>query len=661
MSSYSEISSPPGSVDWESDSPVLVGQPHPCRTTRDGPLPSVDQYMAPAMENPTGAQTEDPGSVQNISDVDREPEKLELTLDYQHRGDLASPVLAIPSYSIPLTEDRISSFTPLFPPSPASAEIEDGVKAVPGLVPRASPEVVVSNVPHTSSSRERVTIYPASSSESISPRPDTSSTPAIKGNNATPQVPRRPHFVVSEPASPPPRSPSSDVSDIIPPRLSPTNSSESSWMPPAYHGVVPVSPSSRCRTPFSASPSPITVIPPPSYLYPIHPPIPSRGDIPYMPHRPQPPVLNATYPFGASPYLSPQVPQVIHRYATTTSSAGSGGSFHSRVSMPSMGCFMVPPPVRDDQLWFEDGNIVLHASDVEFRVYKGPLLALSPILKAKYGDPHISYLPLSDTHPSDLRHVLRFVYGGTSRIEPSFNEISAHIRFGHNYKAEKLVQRGLGYLKNFYVSELAAWLQLPSLDPPFFEPVHAIGVVNLARLLGKDGEGLLPIALMRCCTLGAGIVEGYTREDGNREMLSPADLGRCFEGRVKLLEASVRAAETLRTHTTSDECSRPQRCKAALQRFIAELVGSGDSDSPTSGVAIRDALCCLRWDLSLSLSPRRAYLQEAGADAQAVGEEKLCARCFARQLEEQRKIFAKLPHMMGVSVEGWATKGRAAA
>ena len=248
-----------------------------------------------------------------------------------------------------------------------------------------------------------------------------------------------------------------------------------------------------------------------------------------------------------------------------------------------------------------------------------------------------------------------------NRVEPSFSEISAHIRFGRDYKAETLLKRSLDYLKKFYVTELAAWLQLPSLDPPFFEPIHAIGVVNLARLLGKDGEALLPIALMRCCMLGAGVVEGYVREDGIKEMLSPADLGRCFEGRVKLLEASVRAAETLRAHTTSDECSRPQRCKAALQRFIAELVGSGDSDSPASGAAIRDALCCLRWDLALSLSSRRAYIQEAGADAQAVGEEKLCARCFARQLEEQRKIFAKLPQMMGVSVEGWATRGRAAA
>ena len=129
----------------------------------------------------------------------------------------------------------------------------------------------------------------------------------------------------------------------------------------------------------------------------------------------QPPILNSTYPFGVPPYLGPQIPQVLHAYGPTTFSAGSGGSSPGRGPMPSMGCSAVPLPARDDKLWFEDGNIVLHASNVEFRVYKGPLLALSPILKAKCGDAYISFLPISDMHVSDLRHVLRFVYGSTSR------------------------------------------------------------------------------------------------------------------------------------------------------------------------------------------------------------------------------------------------------
>ena len=79
---------------------------------------------------------------------------------------------------------------------------------------------------------------------------------------------------------------------------------------------------------------------------------------------------------------------------------------------------------RDNELWFEDGNIVLQTSKIEFRVYKGPLLALSPVLRAICEDTPTTWhggsvgftsLGLFDTSPEDLRHVLRFVYGATSR------------------------------------------------------------------------------------------------------------------------------------------------------------------------------------------------------------------------------------------------------
>ncbi|PIL26160.1 hypothetical protein GSI_11915 [Ganoderma sinense ZZ0214-1] len=329
--------------------------------------------------------------------------------------------------------------------------------------------------------------------------------------------------------------------------------------------------------------------------------------------------------------------------------------------------FYVPSRTRDEEIWFEDGNIVLQTSNIEFRVYKGPLMTLSPVLQTMCqntptspypGAVKLTYLDLWDTTPDELRHVLRFVYGGTSRVEPSFQEIAAYIRFGRRYKATKLLQRSLDYLKRFYVTELSAWLRLPALDPPFFEPMHAIGVVNLARLLRKDGETLLPSALMRCCTLGAQLVDEYCLAD----RLSSADLSRCFEGKVKLLEASVRAAETLRTHMVSEECSHPRRCKAALQRFVDELLGPEDSTSGDgAGIRLANELRCLRWDLSFSLSSRRVFLQEAGAAVGADEERELCPRCFVRQLEEQRKIFARLPQMMGVSVQGWAVQGGAAA
>ena len=72
-------------------------------------------------------------------------------------------------------------------------------------------------------------------------------------------------------------------------------------------------------------------------------------------------------------------------------------------------------PQPDDEFWLEDGNLTLIAGDVEFRVYKGPLMAVSPVFKdmlslpqpaATQVEPACPVIPLPDS-PADLRHVLR--------------------------------------------------------------------------------------------------------------------------------------------------------------------------------------------------------------------------------------------------------------
>ena len=77
---------------------------------------------------------------------------------------------------------------------------------------------------------------------------------------------------------------------------------------------------------------------------------------------------------------------------------------------------------RDTELWFEDGNLVLVAEDVEFKLYRGPLIAHSLVFKDMLSlpqppdrDESCPVIPLYDS-PNDLRHVLRvFVPGSTLR------------------------------------------------------------------------------------------------------------------------------------------------------------------------------------------------------------------------------------------------------
>ena len=83
---------------------------------------------------------------------------------------------------------------------------------------------------------------------------------------------------------------------------------------------------------------------------------------------------------------------------------------------------------RDEELWLDDGNIVLVAGDTMFKVYRGLLAAQSPI----FGDvfavasssrgAHFDNVPtvrLTDS-PEDLKHLLRALVPTTQRRCASF-------------------------------------------------------------------------------------------------------------------------------------------------------------------------------------------------------------------------------------------------
>ncbi|KAI0752028.1 hypothetical protein C8Q74DRAFT_1211611 [Fomes fomentarius] len=316
-------------------------------------------------------------------------------------------------------------------------------------------------------------------------------------------------------------------------------------------------------------------------------------------------------------------------------------------------CVDQDSPLRDEELWFEDGSLILVARDIEFRVYKGPLVAQSGFFKdmlslPQPGDssstpsnnsssPSCATIHLSDS-PEDLRHFLR-VFVGTLRFEPTFNEISACIRLGHKYQCETLMQRCLAYLRKYYTDNFDLWFQVDSLDPPSFLAIHRIGVVNLARLTGADY--LLPVALLRCCMLGPEISQGFEREDGTWETLSIEDLTRCFVGRAFLFEATFVAAHRALRPTVADGCTNPERCTGALQHLLSEMVAH---ESVMKGVRN------LRFDYTYSWYANRTEQGRA-----------LCSKCYplvgssGRPAEDQRAIFKRLPEFMGVTVEGWWT------
>ncbi|KAL1938258.1 hypothetical protein VTO73DRAFT_11709 [Trametes versicolor] len=246
---------------------------------------------------------------------------------------------------------------------------------------------------------------------------------------------------------------------------------------------------------------------------------------------------------------------------------------------------------RDEEFWYSDGNIILLAHDVEFRVYKGLLAEHSPVFKDMFSLPQppspvtapsedaCPVVHLSDS-PEDLRHILR-VYmpklGGpspafhTSIPTYSYDAIAAAVRLGHKYQMSDMLNDALTFLKTYYPMDYDKWKAYTSYGPPGFPEECAIGVVNLARLV--DDVGLLLMALLVCCTIADGrkIVWGFKRKDGSREQLTPGDIGLCYVAKARLVAASARLMLRVFLPQVPDTCKTSLSCTQGFQNIIKAL------------------------------------------------------------------------------------------
>ncbi|KAH9856168.1 hypothetical protein C2E23DRAFT_882282 [Lenzites betulinus] len=306
---------------------------------------------------------------------------------------------------------------------------------------------------------------------------------------------------------------------------------------------------------------------------------------------------------------------------------------------------------RDEEFWYSDGNIILVARNVEFRVYRGLLSDHSPVFKDMFSlpqpdDASSSALDASAAgpdlcpvvhlfdSPEDLRHILRVYMPRTDTSpflseHPSFYMISAAARLGHKYQMHKLIEHAADYLKTHYTDDFDVWREQADYHPEGFEDVHAIGVVNLARLIGEPT--LLPTALLICCGLESHeIVNGFEREDGSREQLTMEDIGRCFAAYSRLTRESVRIALAgLSTLAVSPQCRTTPECSRVFRHMLKSL------DERVGCIVRHDVFYT---DPTLFTDGTR-----------------LCKHCWdlalARDQYERRKAWYKLPQFLGIEAE----------
>ncbi|EIW56895.1 uncharacterized protein TRAVEDRAFT_127777 [Trametes versicolor FP-101664 SS1] len=301
---------------------------------------------------------------------------------------------------------------------------------------------------------------------------------------------------------------------------------------------------------------------------------------------------------------------------------------------------------RDDEFWFEDGNIVLVARDIEFRVYKGILAKHSPVFGDMFSLPPgpssegttaaadiCPVVHLSDS-PEDFRHVLR-VYISFAADKPSFDAVSrafAVARMAHKYQMHDMLALVVKYLRRSFPADFRQWDASPfSCIPSSDEAVLAIGAVNLARLI--DEPSLLPTTLFVCCSLkAADLLKGYTREDGSAEHLALEDIAGLLDARGRLTEKTLILAARIFALRVSKKCAAPDTCREALEmmlegvgRYAEMFAGPNVLTSWLEAYGMFADLCCERC---------RVMLRE-------------------RDEKERRAVWDELPEIMGVQVANW--------
>ena len=217
----------------------------------------------------------------------------------------------------------------------------------------------------------------------------------------------------------------------------------------------------------------------------------------------------------------------------------------------------------------------------------------------------------------------------------TFDHTAAVIRLAHKYSLPAVRDEALRLLQQFDFPSSAPRARLVSSPNPLVrvEPIHAIGAVNLARLV--DEPALLYPALYRCAVLGSAVLAGWARDDGEVERLEPEDLRLCMDARAALARVEVAIFAAMFVDTLNEDCESIKECRAGLRR-------------------LEDVLLLEEFGKRHDVLDRDGVGGDVKERAKALGVCKGCRMMLEhRRDEKQREIWRRLPKLFGMEGKGW--------
>ncbi|KAJ7689821.1 hypothetical protein B0H17DRAFT_1202070 [Mycena rosella] len=141
-------------------------------------------------------------------------------------------------------------------------------------------------------------------------------------------------------------------------------------------------------------------------------------------------------------------------------------------------------PHRVEELWFEDGNIVLQAGNSQFRVYRGILAARSPVFKDMLSFPQppeselvegcpLVRFPDAENEVTDfLKAIFTPDYFPAFPSRTEFAIIAGCLRLSHKYEVDYLRRHALIHLSSRYCTTLSEYDSRVLASPNDRHPDH---------------------------------------------------------------------------------------------------------------------------------------------------------------------------------------------
>ncbi|KAL1754259.1 hypothetical protein FB107DRAFT_263561 [Schizophyllum commune] len=240
---------------------------------------------------------------------------------------------------------------------------------------------------------------------------------------------------------------------------------------------------------------------------------------------------------------------------------------------------------RGEDLWFPDGQLIVHAGDRIFRVRAEVLEQQSPalrgILAVRQANSHSEHyeglpvLPLSD-QPDQAEHYLRAIFYPETFPPPpqavTFDALDAVLRLSHKYDSAGLRARGMQHLATLFATDVASLTPDTTCTLADADDTAAFLARALALIRDTRADWALPHALYDLHTVAWADASDLEHiPDG---VLAPTDYAHAFRASRAVVDWWP-AEDVL---LCEERCARRQTCAEMQRGFLSGYMDEWRTD-----------------------------------------------------------------------------------